>query len=484
MAAGNQTVRVVPSAARRMTASVRARSTIAATAVILLGSIVGSALLLFLLQRALISTVEDNAATRASEVANLVAGSDSIAVQRDLVQNTNVNQVIQVIGPGDAIIASSDVRAGTQPLSRLRPQAGVVLREQRSALALLRTKDPYLITVRGVTHNGSEQTVLVATTIASQRESIERLITYLLVLIPLSGILVALVTWVVVGRALRPVESIRARVAAIRAGRLADRVPVPRSHDEVARLATTMNEMLERLEDAQAVQRGFVSDASHELRSPLATLTASLEVVGEQPTPETWHDMRTVMTSEVDRMSRLVDDLLLLAKVDDQGWQIASEDVDLDDIADHEVRRLRAGSEVTVSTSIVPVRIRGDRDRLAQVVRNIVDNSAIAARSTIHVSVMYEFDAALIRVEDDGPGITQADRERVFERFVRLDSSRSRDSGGSGLGLAIVREIVLRHGGSVDIGDSELGGARVDVRLPRQRPSEDEARHPPSGSSR
>jgi len=459
-----------------MTASVRARSTIAATGVILFGSIVGSVLLLFLLQRALISTVEGNASTRAAEVARLVSKSDAAALQSDLIQNTTENQVIQVIGPGDSIIASSDFRAGSLPLSQLRPPADVVQREQRSALALLRTKDPYLITVRGATQNGSPRTVLVATTIASQRESIERLITYLLILIPLSGILVALVTWVIVGRALRPVESIRARVAAIRTGRLTDRVPVPRSHDEVARLATTMNEMLERLEEGQATQQAFVADASHELRSPLATLSASLEIVGDQPTAEAWRDTRAVMTSEVARMSRLVDDLLLLAKVDDQGWQIASEDVDLDDVVDHEVRQLRAGNSATVSTAIVPVRVVGDRGRLTQVVRNLVDNAAVAARSTIRISVMYESDEALVRVEDDGSGIPPAERDRVFERFVRLDSSRSRDSGGSGLGLSIVREIVARHGGSVDIDQSDLGGAQVEVRLP--------IAHPPSGSSR
>lgn len=452
---------------RRLAASVRARSTIGATAVVALGGIAGSILVVFLLQRALIDTVETNAATRAEDVATLVESSSTATVQRDLVQNTTESQLVQIIDPRGRIVASSSTRAGRRALTAMRPGVGVVQREQRDTLDFLRTKDPYLITVEGVKTVSGTSTVVVAESIAPQSESVEQLITYLVTLLPIAILLVAAGTWWLVGRALRPVESVRARVAQIHADRLNERVPVPPSHDEVARLASTMNEMLDRLEAGQLTQRSFVSDASHELRSPLAVLRASLDVAGATPTEERWRETREVMRAEVVRMSRLVDDLLLLAKIDDQGLPRVVGEVDLDDLLGEEVRRLRNRGDISVDASIVPTRVVGDRIRLSQAVRNLVENAVGASRGRIAVAVSASGTDALLVVEDDGDGIAVADRVRVFDRFVRLDSSRSRDSGGSGLGLAIVREIIEGHGGTVTVEDSPLGGARLSVRLPQ-----------------
>jgi signal transduction histidine kinase len=452
-------------ALRRLTASVRARSTIAATLAVLLGSVAGSLLLLFLLQRALISSVETSTDARAGEVARLVRASSLADVRQNLVRNTPENQLVQVVGPSGQVVASSSARATDRALSSLRPPPGGVRREQRPALELLRTKDPYLVTAEGVSVQRRTLTVVVAESIAPQSEAVEQLLTYLLVFVPVATLLVGLGTWFLVGRALGPVESIRARVAAIRAGPLADRVPVPPSQDEVARLATTMNEMLERLETGQRNQRAFVSDASHELRSPIATLSAALGVADDDPAPDSWPQLSSTMAAEVGRMSKLVDDLLLLARADDQGLPLAREDVDVDDLVDQEVRRLRARG-VDVSATIGPARMVGDPGRLAQVVRNLADNAAVAARSRLRMAVGVGDGDVMLTVEDDGDGIPEHDRDRVFERFVRLDDSRSRGSGGSGLGLAIVREIVARHGGTVRIDESALGGARFVVRLP------------------
>ena len=451
---------------RRLTASVRARSTIGATAVVALGGIAGSILVVFLLQRALINTVEINAMTRAKDVANLVSTSSAAAVRRDLVQNTAESQLVQIIGPDGGIVASSSTRAGERALSSMRPALGIVQREQRNTLDFLRTKDPYLLTAVGVNTADGTSTVVVAASIAPQSESVEQLITYLLGLLPVAILLVGAGTWWLVGRALRPVESVRARVAQIHADRLTERVPVPPSHDEVAQLASTMNEMLDRLETGQQAQRSFVADASHELRSPLATLRVSLDVVGDRPSGARWHDARDVMRIEVERMSRLVDNLLLLAKIDDQGLSLAADEVDLDDLVGEEARRLRTHEDISVEVSIVPVRVVGDRDRLAQVIRNLVENAVRAAGGQIGLAVSSSGAEAVLVVEDDGDGIPAADHDRVFERFVRLDASRSRDSGGSGLGLAIVQEIVAAHGGTVTVEDSFLGGARMVLRLP------------------
>ncbi len=466
----------LPNSARRLTASVRVRSTIAATAVILVGSIVGSTVLIVLLQRTLTATVESNADARAAEVARLLTGSDTAGLARDLEQNTAEGQVVQVIDSNGAVVASSSLRAADRPLSELRPAAGESLRATLETVRMLRTRDPFVITARGVSVGGHTETIVIASSVAAQSESVETLLTYLLILVPAGGILVAIGMWVLVGRSLRPVERIRSRVAMIRSGRLGDRVPVPDSHDEIARLAVTMNEMLERLDKSQQVQHAFVSNASHELRSPLASLAASLDVVGDSPSGSRWATTRAVMTSEVDRLARLVDDLLLLARTADLEPELRLEEVDLDDIVDQEVRRLRAHHQVAVTATITPVRVWGDRGRLAQVVRNIVDNAARAAASAVYVGVDTIDDEARIIVEDDGAGIPERQRDRVFERFVRLDDSRSRDSGGSGLGLAIVREIVAGHGGTVVIEDAPMGGARFIVLLPQGQP--------PVGSSR
>lgn len=461
---------------RRLTASVRVRSTLAGTAVILVGAIVGSVVLITLLQRTLTATVESNADARATEVTHLIGQGDLRQLDSDLEQNTTESQIVQVVDPTGEVIASSSVRAADRALSPLRPAIGRTVREESHRLARLHTKDPYIITIRGVAIRGGAGTIVIASSVASQSESVETLLTYLLILVPAAGVLVAIGMWVLVGRSLRPVERITSRVATIRSGRLGDRVPVPGSHDEIARLAVTMNEMLERLDTGQQVQQSFVSNASHELRSPLTSLTASLDVLGDSPSRAHWQDAKAVMTSEVNRMTRLVDDLLLLAKADYQGLPTRLEDVDLEDIVDQEVGRLRDHQRVEVTATITPVRVRGDRGRLTQVVRNLVENAVIAAAHTVRVTVGAVDGAAQISVEDDGPGIPVAQRQRVFERFVRLDESRSRDSGGSGLGLAIVREIVDSHGGTVTIAAAASGGARIQLRLPLDQP--------PAGSSR
>ncbi|WP_371408026.1 sensor histidine kinase [Kribbella sp. NBC_00662] len=270
-----------------------------------------------------------------------------------------------------------------------------------------------------------------------------------------------------VGQALRPVERIRSRVQGIGTRDLTERVPVPATRDEIARLAVTMNEMLDRLETGQATQRAFVADASHELRSPLATLTAALEVIEADTTGQAWRELRAVMQTETDRMRQLVEDLLLLAKADDTGIRMRQTDVDLDDLVAAEIQRLRSSMpELKVTGDVRPVRVVGDPARLSQVLRNLVDNAARAAHTSVHLTTAEGNGSAIITVEDDGDGIPEADRLRVFERFVRLDTSRSRASGGSGLGLSIAREITRAHHGTITLTSSSAGGTTATVTLP------------------
>ena len=241
---------------------------------------------------------------------------------------------------------------------------------------------------------------------------------------------------------------------------LAERVPVPVARDEVGRLAETMNGMIARLESAQKVQRRFVADASHELRSPLATIGAGLELLQDSD-PGTVRTLR----GETERLGRLVDDLLLLARADERGLQPRRDEVDLDELVEAErARPYEDGVRTEVRTE--PVRVVGDRGQLVRVLRNLVDNAHRHAGAQVVVTLGRDGDQAALDVADDGPGVPADDRSRIFERFVRLDDARARADGGSGLGLAIVAEVVAAHDGKVWVEENPGGGALFRVRLP------------------
>lgn len=281
--------------------------------------------------------------------------------------------------------------------------------------------------------------------------------------VPLMLALIAVTVWIVTGRALAPVERLRRQVDAIGATDLARRVDA--GDDELGALAETMNRMLARIEHAQQVQRRFVSDASHELRSPLATIRQHAEVAAAHPESASLTQLAELVREEGIRMQDLVDGLLLLARLDEhQSHPI--EAVDLDDLALAEARRLR-GMGVRVDTQGVGAgRVLGTPSLLTRAVRNLADNAARHASGTVTVRVVSSGGQVRLEVEDDGNGIPLAERERVFDRFARLDEGRARDEGGSGLGLAIVREVALAHHGTVAVGEGADGGARFTLTLP------------------
>jgi signal transduction histidine kinase len=307
--------------------------------------------------------------------------------------------------------------------------------------------------------------VVVAESLRSVDEALEFLVSSAAVAVPTLAAVVGFATFLFVSRSMRPVEAIRRQVSSITGQDLRARVPIPATHDEIAALATTMNAMLDRLHHAIDSQRRFVADASHELRSPLTTLRVGLDLLDQdQAVPNS--QVKRLLT-ETDRLSRLVADLLLLARGDEHGLDTHESDVDLDDLLYRAQDRLRANVPgLRVELRLQPVRVRGDVHQLERAIANLCDNAARHARSVITLSVAAGADHACLTVADDGPGIAVSDRERVFHRFVRLDDSRTRSAGGAGLGLAITREIALRHSGAVTVEESPAGGAQFSLCLP------------------
>jgi signal transduction histidine kinase len=317
-----------------------------------------------------------------------------------------------------------------------------------------------------VTEDAGAYTVVVEASLEEVSDATRALVTPLVIGVSGVMVLVGGITWVVVTGALAPVERIRREVEEITGERLDRRVPIPVARDEIHRLASTMNRMLVRLQDSRDRQQRFVADASHELRSPLAGIRQAAEVARAHPGALPEGELAEAVLEETGRMERLVEQLLLLTRTGGAGMR-QRQDVDIDDLALAEARRVRRAGLTVDSSGVGAGRVRGDLTALAQVIRNLADNAARHANSDVVVGVRGGDDGwVTLVVEDDGAGIPESERERVFERFVRLDEARDRDAGGSGLGLAIVREIVTAHGGSVTVSTSALGGARFVVRLP------------------
>ena len=317
-------------------------------------------------------------------------------------------------------------------------------------------------------------TVLVARSLDDLSDSSTALAGSLLLAVPLTGVVLAGVVWWAVGRALRPVEDIRARVDSISASRLDRRVPEPESPREIAQLARTMNAMLGRLHASSEQQRRFIADASHELRSPLARMRAELEVDAAHPASADPAATAASVLAETVGMQRLADDLLLLARGDAGALAALPQDqVDLDDVVEKVARNLRVADRRVDTTGVRPVQVLGDRGQLERLVGNVLDNAVRHARHDVSVDLTDGADGvAVLVVSDDGPGIPPEDRERVFERFTRLDDARAAGSGGAGLGLAIARDIAQRHGGSLRLEDGGSPGARFVLRLPVARVGE------------
>jgi signal transduction histidine kinase len=322
----------------------------------------------------------------------------------------------------------------------------------------------YRVVSRRFSADGRELVIHVAAPLDDVRETVRALWVALAFLVPSATAILAALVWLLVGRTLRPVERIRAEVAGIGLGELDRRVPQPPGRDEIARLAGTMNEMLDRLDVSNRQQQRFVADASHELRTPLARLRTEIEVA-QRASPDEG-DVLASLLEEVDNLQRLTDDLLVLARTDAGVADGDGRPVDLDDVVLEEVRAVDARGRSVDIRQVSAAQTLGHRDQLRRVVANLIDNAVRHAAGMVTLSLAETNGVVKLEVTDDGPGIPAEQRAEVFERFGRLDESRTAGRGGTGLGLAIARDLVERHGGTIAVDPDYEAGARFVVTLP------------------
>ncbi|MER5477319.1 ATP-binding protein [Streptomyces sp. NPDC002734] len=514
----------------------RARTALGATGVVALALVLAGLAVVDALRGGLTDNTRLVAESRAREVAVQVAVDRSPKDAAGL----DTDDPVQVVADDGTVLASSDALAGAPPMSaaaRPDPRNGDDPGDGGDADDDDRDDDPVVTRVslpvddegeatsdpedadgrahftvaalRAETADGTPVTVYAGSSLAVQELAVTGTVRAMLVGLPALLLVVGAVTWLVTRHALRPVEGIRAELAEITGSRdLSRRVPVPSSRDEVARLAVTTNGTLEALQESVERQRRFVADASHELRSPIASLRTQVEVA--QAHPELLEAGE--LLEDVVRLQHLAVDLLLLARLD-AGEAPRAARVDLAGLVREETARR---PERVRAAELEEAVVAGSPGQLGRVLANLLDNAERHARQHVVARVRTEpagaTDAsraaetdraadgsraadeargwgwAVLSVEDDGPGVPEDERERVFERFVRLDDARARDDGGAGLGLAIVREIVTLHGGTVSLGEAEGvggaggGGALLTVRLPLAGPAGEGTGHGGAGT--
>jgi signal transduction histidine kinase len=427
--------------------------------------LIGGLLLYAVLTATLARSVESTARSSAQQVALLVDSGrtpDPVPVSGA--------QVVQVLDRQGRVVAGSvsadRLTALVTPEELRRAVAGeqVLVPGSRSGLSgQLRVA---AVPAGPATPTGRELTVVAAVPTGDIEQSTRTLRTLLLWIFPLLLALLAVIAWRVIGAALAPVEALRRGAERIdESSSDAERLPVPPTRDEVSALATTLNAMLDRMTAARHKQRAFVADAAHELRSPLASLRTQLEVaqrLGEGGR------LPSELLADVDRLSGLVGDLLILARTDDAASARQSAEVDVGGLLREVTSRYGAARvpvALTGSLTGRPLHVRARPDELARALTNLVDNAARHARSRVVLDATCVGGQVQVSVTDDGHGIPVEDRERVFDRFTRLDEARDRDSGGSGLGLPITRALLRRAGGTVRLEDA-APGVRAVVELP------------------
>ncbi|MEV7120408.1 sensor histidine kinase [Kitasatospora griseola] len=479
--------RVPPRLRRLLPRSVRARATFAATAVVTLALGGSSAALLAVLHANLLRTARDSAVEQAGKVVELASREHLPSV----LAPHGGSSVWVLDAKGKLVALTPDLLArpaAAPPLpkpplpnpslpnpSGPNPPGPSAPGPDRSLLQLPPEERPLVVGAR--LHDRRQQvitmsvsgpdgplTVHAAASLRDVEAAGDTTGTALAVGVPVLVLLVAAVTWRVTGRALRPVEAIRAEVAEITGHDLHRRVPVPHTGDEVARLAVTVNATLDRLEDAGLRQRRFIADASHELRSPIAVLRTQLEVALAHPDPELWPELLADALEDTVRLQDLAADLLLLARLD-AADPVAVELLDLAALFAAALAA-RTADRVPVTAELADgAEVLGNRTWLTRLLTNLVDNAQRYAADRVEVRLTVRGPDAVLEVCDDGPGIPAADRERVFERFTRLDDARSRELGGAGLGLAIARDLAGHHGGTL-AAEPARTGARLVARLP------------------
>ena len=421
-----------------------------------LGSLVLYAVLTFTVNR----TVDDGAIASAQAV--------SAMVSENTVPNplpVSGSQVVQIVDGSGAVVSASVGADRLTPLLR-PPELAKALAGERISIPGARAGLSGTLRAMAVQAGppSASRSIIVAVPVKDIEQSQRVLGITLLLAYPPLVVIMALIAWRVIGSTLRPVETLRSGAARISGNDQDERLAVPESTDEIRALALTLNDMLDRLAAARGRQRAFVADAAHELRSPLTSMRTQLEVaqhLGEGG------ELAADLLADVARLSTLVEDLLLLARAGSDSKHVpVRESLDVRALLVATADRY-AGARVPVSIAGGPaVYANANSDELRRVLANLVDNAVRHASSKVVLQVRAEGGAAVLTVVDDGPGIPADERDRVFERFARLDDARDRDAGGTGLGLAIVRELLRRSDGSISLQDNPSGpGLAAVVRL-------------------
>ena len=430
--------------------SLTLRLTIVATVVLALGLVSGAAGLATLFYHSRIDALDANIRDEATTISTLVR-SDQLPNPLPVPADQPLfAQVVAMDGT---------VRSATPSASRVVPILPVAVVRERADGGAFTTNDSELgssamrVVVTRATLNGDPVMVISAISLTDVSTLLDALLRIVVIAVPLIVLAAAIATALAVGSALRPVDELRAAADEV-AGTsrsAAPHLPVPESDDELARLAETLNRMLERLHRASEQQRSFVADAAHELRSPIASIRAQLDVaLANPPQAEEWRHVASDVLHDVERVGRLADDMLLLARLD-AGAPAHRQLVDVTELLGHDGPANWVEAELHV---------------LQRAIDNLVTNAERHASGTVQVATAREGDQVVVIIDDDGRGIEKESRERAFERWVRLDDARARDEGGAGLGLSIARSIARSYGGEVTLEDSPLGGVRARLSLP------------------
>lgn len=442
--------------------SLRFRLTAVATLVVGVVLAVSAFAVLTVQRVQLTANLDASLQQRADLIASDLAANNSTAA----LFSNDEDRAVQLVGVGGRVLAVTANLEGQPALSNPLGTGQFEVVRTRSDLPL--EDDAFRVLSRRIETSSGPAVLHVAENSDDLRDAIRNLTFAFLAMVPTVAVALGALIWWLTGRTLNPVDRMRAQVDAITATRSDQRLLISERNDEISRLGATMNLMLDRLTAASERQRRFVADAAHELRTPLTRIRTNLDVDLAQP--ESADSLATLKTirQETIALQSLLDDLLYLARSDANESPRHREPVDLDDIVMQEIRDIRSTNQglAVDASNVSAAHLEANPQHLRRVVRNLLTNAVHYAESTIVVELSEHAGVVELAISDDGPGVPEPMHEQIFERFARVQDSRSRDDGGSGLGLAIVRDIVEEHGGTIIYDASHHPGARFLTRFP------------------
>lgn len=442
--------------------SIRVRIALLSLVTVAIALAIFSVVLVSVQRELLIDRIEESLATRARDVGSLVRSGQSLSA----INQGGEDAFIQVISSDGSVVFASNNISAERPFTEVRAGLGQ-LRFIDVKGQVAHDFDSFRVAVLGIGSVDDSFTILVGRNLEPVADSTDVLVLMLSIAIPVLTLLVGIAAWFLAGRALKPVDTMRSEVDQIGGEIAGRRVDEPVADDEVGRLANTMNRMLERVDEVQQSQKRFVADASHELRTPLTAFRASLEASIDTSADDEITGMLRASLSDVDRMELLIEELIAEAAATESTSPVPLV-LDLDDIVLEEAAAVRIGTGVSIDTGGVSgAQVSGVASQLRRAVRNLLNNAVRHAESAVTVTLEETGSGARLVIEDDGPGIPEGERERIFERFIRLDAARASEGAGSGLGLTITRRIVEAHGGRVYADPDFTTGARFIVELPK-----------------